>query len=67
MGAKVEAERLGALGIRITEYADEHAHAAAHASAASAGNQPARLPYCIRYQGTLICVELPKLTHPPVH
>lgn len=59
--AKAAGERLEALGIRFTEPAGGHAHAAAVVSAATLRSRP----YCIRFRGQTICVEIPSpVPHP---
>ena len=59
---KVEAKRLEALGIHITEYANDHAHAQSHAHARSTPDiRIQRPPYCFSYDGVIICVYPPKL------
>ena len=65
VAAKVEAERLEAMGLRITEYADARAHAQFHAHAGStsivADISIKYRPYCFSYEGTVICVDPPRL------
>lgn len=58
--AKVAEERLEALGFRFTEPTEGHAHTA------DATTATLRIrPYCIRFRGQTICVEIPSpVAHP---